>query len=114
MSMKVRYRINGKEVSAEAFRAHKMPVVDCGSPSVQGYSEGRPGKSIAMSVHPDQIPLMNAELRRHGIQGVHYDPSKRDNCIITSREGRKRWMRIFGALTDNGRVHDGDGGYGDG
>lgn len=114
MAIKVRYRINGKEVSAAEFRAHEMPKVDCGSPCVQGYSESNPGKSIAMSVHPAQIPLMNAELARHGIRGVRYDPTKKHNCVITSREGRKRWMPIFGALTDNGKVHDGDGGYGDG
>jgi len=74
---------------------------------VQGYSESKPGKSIGMSVHPSQIPEMNELVRAHGIKGVTFDSSKRDNCQITSRKGRRELMKVLGYF-------DADGGYGDG
>jgi hypothetical protein len=67
-----------------------------------------------MSVHPDQCAMMNEAVKRHGISGVRYDPSKTRNCVITSREGRRKWMKVFGQMTDHGAIHDNDGGYGDG
>jgi hypothetical protein len=68
-----------------------------------------------MSVPPDQIPMMNAAIKEHGVTGVEYDPNGgRRNCIITSRAGRAQWMKIFGNMTDRGSCHDKDGGYGDG
>ena len=113
--MKVRYRINGKEVSPQEFRAHKMPVVDCGGPAVQGYSEGKPGRSLAMGCHRSQIGLLNSEIERHGIQGVKYVEDRHGGkCEITSRRGRAKWMPIFGQMHGLGALHDDDGGYGDG
>jgi hypothetical protein len=80
----------------------------------QGYSESTPGKSISLSVHPNQCAMMNEALKAHGVQGVHYDPSKKHNCVITSRRARARAMKVIGPMLGLGRVHDEDGGYGDG
>ena len=77
-----------------------------------GYSASRPGRSVAMSVHPDQAAMMNSEVRKLGISGVEYD--SRGQCIITSRAGRRDLMKkASGLFTGIGNVHDGDGGYGD-
>ena len=110
-------KVNGKPVTRKEFERVKISdeLLRGATSGRQAYEAGRPGDSIGMSVHPSQIPLMNAELKRHGITGVEYDASKRNNCIITSRKGRARWMPIFGKLVGiQGGLHDNDGGYGDG
>ena len=117
--MAVIYKINGREVSETFFQKygkefsekdlleHEIKRVACDCSCVQGYGESNPGKSISMSVHPNQIPEMNRLIKEHGIQGVYFDPTKRDNCVITSRKGRKEYMKMMG-------YHDADGGFGDG
>jgi len=107
-------RINGKEVSREEF-FRNAPAGGPGIPmTASTYREDAPLCSTALSVHPDQCEMMNEAVRKHGISGVHYDASKKRNCVITSREGRRKWMRVFGQMTGHGAIHDNDGGYGDG
>lgn len=101
-SVSRRFRVIDGEVS-EVTAAPPARTVN----ALPGYSEKRPGKSIGMSCHPSQIPERNALLKAHGITGAHYDPSKRDNCVITARGGRRELMKILD-------LHDEDGGYGDG
>ena len=117
------YIRNGREVTREEFdaTARRWPPKKHGRKATaavpmigDSYGEGNPGKSIGMSVHPSQIPMMNEAIKRHGIRGVSYDPSKRDNCVITSRRGRAKWMPIFAQMTRLTGLHDDDGGYGDG
>ena len=106
-------RINGKEVSSEEF--HKNgPIGGRGAPGVaQGYGEGNPGKSIAMSIHPSQAGMLNAEMKARGIQGVEWN-EQTGRCTITSRRGRAQAMPVFGKLVHMENVRDCDGGYGDG
>jgi hypothetical protein len=81
---------------------------------IPAYCQKRPGTSLSMSVHPSQIEMVNTELRKHGITGVHYEPGRRDNCVITSRRDRARAMKVLGPMLSLGPLHDNDGGYGDG
>ena len=76
-----------------------------------GYSEKKPGKSIAMRCHPDQVAMMNGLMKKHSISGVKYD--KKGNCIITSRRARARAMPVFGRAVGLEICHDDDGGYSD-
>ena len=59
-----------------------------------GYSEKKPGKSIAMRCHPDQVAMMNGLMKKHSISGVKYD----ERGTASSRPGRARAraMPIFG------------------
>lgn len=88
------------------------PALRGGASGTQTYSQKRPGKSIAMSIHPSQAGMMNDAMKREGVQGVEWD--RRGKCIITSRKGRARAMPIFGKMVHMANVHDDDGGYGDG
>ena len=107
-------KINGRVVTRQEFEAVKIDdTLLRGTPRVQGYCDGREERSIAMSVNPDQIPEMNAEIERRGIKGVYYDPNHTHNCRITSKEGRNQWMKIYGKLTGMHGMHDVDGGYND-
>ena len=115
------YIRNGREVTREEFEAtaRRWPLKRRRRKAVipgmtLAYREGNPGKSIGMSVHPSQIPMMNEAIKRHGIRGVSYDPSKRDNCVITSRRGRAKWMPVFGQMMRLTGLHDDDGGFSDG
>lgn len=119
------YIRNGRKVTREEFEgtARRWPLKrrrkrckrKLAVPMIgDSYGEGNPGKSIGMSVHPSQIPMMNEAIKRHGIRGVSYDPSKRDNCVITSRRGRAKWMPIFGQMMRLTGLHDDDGGFSDG
>lgn len=95
-----------------AIRQGAKPEKSCGG--TLGYSQKKEGASLAMSVHPDQIPMMNAALKAHGITGVHYDPKHKKNCRITSRADRARAMKVVGPMLGLSGFHDHDGGYSDG
>ena len=114
--MNVIYKINGEEVTAEEFRRHKMRRLLPSRPGDgshrSAYSEGNPGKSLSMGCHPSQAGMMNAAIKAAGISGVEWD--KRGKCIITSRRGRAKAMKVVGEMVSMGPLHDEDGGYGDG
>lgn len=63
----------------------------------------KPIVSRALSVHPKQVEEANARAKRHGL-GIEYRPDGKP--ILTSRENRKKLLRLEG-------FHDNDGGYGD-
>ncbi|MCE5269510.1 MAG: hypothetical protein LLG00_16665 [Planctomycetaceae bacterium] len=94
---------------ADAHPGLRMPAE---TGSLGGYSEKRPGKSLAMGCHPSQAGLMNAAARAAGVRGVEWD--RRGRCHITSRAGRAKAMPVVGRLLGVGALHDRDGGYGDG
>jgi hypothetical protein len=79
--------------------------------TTSGYSEGKPGRSISMGCHPEQVGLLNDTMKAHGVKGVEYTPD--GDCIITSRRGRSQAMKVFGNMVGITNCHDGDGGYGD-
>ena len=92
-------------------QVRRSRLADVGTSS--GYGEGKEGESIAMSVHPDEVPLMNAMLKAEGVVGAYYDATKRNNCRITSRAGRRGVMKVLSRMHSS-TIHDGDAGYGDG
>ena len=106
------YKINGKEVTPEKFRSHKMKLVPVGSRGFirPAYSDTNPGSSMAMSVTSGDLETVKARLAKEGIVGVDYVPDKHGaKCVITnnsSRTGRRKWMKIFGEITGNGGLHD--------
>ena len=61
--------------------------------------------SDAMAVHPSQIEAIMARNKKHGVQGVSYDPAD-GRAILADRGARRDLMRLEG-------VHDNEGGYGD-
>jgi hypothetical protein len=98
------YRINGRTVSREKFLKKRLrSLLSC--PSVQAYGEGRPLESLALSVHPAQAAEYNEAARELQITGIGWD--SRGRCKITSRGARREWL-------NRNRLHDQDGGYGDG
>jgi len=94
MSVTRRFRVIDGEVR-EVTERDTSPVVDRGPMVGSAYGQSKPGKSIAMSVHPDDCARMNEELRKRGIQGVHYDPTKRDTAFREGyRQGRTVGMNL--------------------
>lgn len=112
------FKINGKTVSKSKFRRHRTRIANnVGKIShVQSYSDTRPGKSLGMGCHPKQVGLLNETIKKHGVRGVEYRVNERGRgeCVITSREGRAKWMPIFGNMHGIPGLHDDDGGYSDG
>lgn len=68
------------------------------------YTEAKPLKSRALSVHSSQADHFNEMAARHGISGVHYD--SKGTCWFTSRYARNEVMKRRGTC-------DMDAGYGD-
>ena len=66
-----------------------------------------PKTSLALGVHPDQIPAAVEEARKNGIDVdfVREGP-KAGDAILKSRKDRKKYAKMHG-------IHDKDGGYGD-
>lgn len=96
-------RINGRRVSRRRFFQRRFLVK---APSHKpAYSEAKPLESIGLSCHPEDAAERNEDAKRLGIAGISWD--KRGRCKITSRQARKKWLNA-------NRLHDGDGGYGDG
>ena len=66
-----------------------------------------PKTSLALGVHPSQIPAAIEDARKNGIEVdfVREGP-KAGDAILKSRKDRKRYAKMHG-------IHDKDGGYGD-
>jgi len=61
-------------------------------------------ESRALAVHPDQIPEVKADAKRHGVE-VDFNP-KNGNVIFSSRKNRREYCKLRGVV-------DYEGGYGD-
>lgn len=93
--------LNGKPVSRRAFFKRRMSdpgVPMLGRRTLPMSGNTVEGYSIAMSVHPDEVPLMNELLKAEGVTGAHYDPTEKHNCRITSVEGQKGVARVLSRM----------------
>ena len=114
----VPYMRGGREVTREEFdRTAKEPKRSAKRKAAvpmatQAYSDSKPLVSNSMGCHPEQVDMLNAAAKEHGIRGVEWD--RKGNCRITSRRGRAKAMKVFGNMVSVNNVHDGDGGYSDG
>lgn len=101
--MKIKYRINGKDVSKKEFRKRKPKPL--GAPMVSHtYRAHDPLLSDGIGCMKSQVKEMRQEIRNRNIQGVLV----RDNgqLEITSRRGRREVMRMR-------CLADADAGWGD-
>lgn len=113
MSVARRFRVVDGEVREVTDNAPASTLTNPMPMIASAYSDAKPLKSIAMSIHPEQAGMLNEQMRSRGIQGVQWDERTGD-CLITSRRGRAQAMPVFGKLVRMDNVHDDDGGYGDG
>lgn len=97
-----KFYLEGKEVSEEDYRA-AFPL-SCGVPMGTN-AWNRPLLSDGLAVHPSQIDEANERNRRRGCS-VTYDRTD-GRAIIPDRGQRKKLLSIM-------KMHDRDGGYGDG
>lgn len=98
------YVLNGREVSAEEFRAGSKDLA--GPPmTASTYRAHDPLLSDGLGCLKSQVPELRETIRRHNIKGVQVKDS--GQLEITSRRGRKELLAVRG-LVDN------DGGYSDG
>jgi hypothetical protein len=72
------------------------------------FDDSHPRESLSMRANPSQIPLLNAALKEHNITGVHYDPTRRINCVVTNDRERDRAMKVIGPMLGMGPLHDED------
>lgn len=99
------YKLNGKEVTREAFVSGAKRDWLAGPPmTANTYTEHDPLLSDGCGVMKNQVPETRELVRRHGIRGA----AVMDNGQIrfTSRRARKEFLSMRG-LVDN------DGGFGD-
>lgn len=101
-----KYFVNGKEVTAEEFRAGaKGDWLDGPPMTANTYRAHDPLLSDGMGCMKSQVPEMRRMIQHHNIKGVQV----KDNgqLEITSRRGRKELLAVRGLV-------DSDGGYSDG
>jgi hypothetical protein len=103
MGAKVRYYIDGHEVTKKRFEKvfPDKPLNLSGDAGITAWN--KPILSNAMACHPSQIPEM---MERNRKAGVHVDYNSEGQPILRSRGDRRNLMRVE-------QVHDKQGGYGD-
>lgn len=75
-----------------------------GSAAPSTWGTAAPIHSLALAVHPSQIPEVMERNKKHGLGHIKYDAEGQP--ILTDRGMRRDLMRLEG-------VHDNEGGYGD-
>jgi hypothetical protein len=97
------YFINGREVTAEEFRAGaKSGWLDAPPMTANTYRAHDPLVSDGIGCLKSQVPELRETIRQHNIQGVAVKDS--GQLEITSRRGRKELLAVRGLI-------DSDGGY---
>jgi len=101
-----RYYVDGVEVSHEEFQKATPSRIEevLGGGVALGPFHGKttwPMRSDACAVHKDQIPEVMERNKRHGVQGVTYDPVD-GTAIIESRGAQKDLIRAEGFTDKNG------------
>lgn len=108
---KVAYILNGKEVTAEEFRAGaKSDWLDGPPMTSNTYTENDPLISDGLGCMKKQVPAMRQMIESEGIQGVQIMDN--GQARITSRRGRNQLMKTLSEIRGY-NYHDIDGGYGD-
>jgi hypothetical protein len=115
--MKVKWKINDKEVSLEEFQAHEINfTVHTGllGPGTQAYSDARPGRSMQLGCHSSEIEQLNDRLKAEGIVGVQYVPHRNKKGEVISgevtysnrslRNGLEKWAKIYGGIIGQGEL----------
>ncbi len=106
--MKVRYRINGKEVSRKKFLRHKVPYLGTGDgrgiPGIAAAYSRRPVVSVGLGCTRKQVPEFNRRLEAAGITGAHHAPN--GDLVIETRQARNEVLKMR-------NMRDCDAGYGD-
>ncbi len=101
----MKYFVNGKEVTADEFRAGgKKDWLDAPPMTANTYNAHDPLVSDGMGCMKSQVSELRDTIKRHSIQGVLVKDS--GQLEITSRRGRKELLAVRG-LVDN------EGSYGD-
>lgn len=104
MTLKVKYRLNGKVVTEKEFSRHK-PAGRPGIPAItKTYTSKRPMRTEFDGVMEHQVDEMRDVIRQENIPGVKVLPN--GTFEITSRRGRARLNKLRA-------LHDKDAGYGD-
>lgn len=118
--MKTTYKLNGKTVSARAFRRHRLNLLPVPSGrTVQAYSDTHPGSSLAMGCATSEIGLMNKTIAECGIAGIKYVERRNSRGVViggepvitnnSRRNGRRKWAEIYGNMTMGCPLRDYDG-----
>lgn len=75
-------------------------------------TESHPHLSLSMGCHHSQVGMMREAIKANGIQGVEYVPDRHGyKCKITSMDGARRWMDVYGRMHGQGALHNEDAGY---
>jgi hypothetical protein len=99
------YTLNGREVTAEEFRAGAKSDWLAGPPmTANTYSAHDPLVSDGIGCMRSQVPELRKTIRQHNIQGV----AVKDNgqLEITSRRGRKELLAVRGLVDNQGSYGD--------
>lgn len=101
---KVVYKLNGKVVSKEEFRAGAKPDFSAPPMTANTYTDHDPLISEGMGCMKSQVGELRETIRQHNIQGAQV----KDNgqVVLTSRRARKELLAVRGLV-------DSDGGYSD-
>ena len=95
----MKYLINGREVTAEEFRAGaKSDWLEAPPMTANTYRAHDPLVSDGLGCLKAQVPELRETIRQHNIQGVVVKDS--GQLEITSRRGRKELLAVRG-LVDN-------------
>ncbi len=100
--MKIKRKINGREVSEEEFDAHP-PLSEAGIPMI-GRAYERPLRSLGLAVPQSQVQEFNELYQQKGISGARHDAD--GTCVLDNRDARNAVLELRG-------VRDNDAGYGD-
>lgn len=104
--MKIKYRVNGKQVTKKQLRKKfkGKEFLESRAFVPNTYREHDPLISEGIGCMKKQVPEMREVIRRHNIKGVKVRDS--GQLEITSRRGRRELLRVRG-------LADADAGYGD-
>tara|TARA_Y100001938_G_C7744654_1_gene260982 strand:+ start:119 stop:421 length:303 start_codon:yes stop_codon:yes gene_type:complete len=98
--MKVKYKVNGEELTPEEFKARKVPGIDTknNTPSnVQKEWEGHFCEGSA--VHPKDIKAAEAHAAKHGVP-TYFDNQGRPN--FTSMRHQSSYLKLIGMHNKDG------------
>lgn len=88
------YFLDGKQVTKRAFdAAMDLPVTRKPVRRPRGMKRGYPIKSVALGVHPDQVPSAREQAKAKGVP-TDFTPGGRP--ILRDAGHRKRYLKAFG------------------